>query len=237
VAKQVTIVSVRALDCSGYGLASNIVKGLDWAITDHGDGPAVANLSLGGSANDAIDAAVKRAVADGITVAVAAGNGSILGGGTDACGSSPARVPEAVTVGASDVNDKKPSWSNYGQCVDLYAPGANIVSADGSGSDNSAWKQLSGTSMASPHVAGVAALLLSAVPTATPAKIRDSLVSISTTGAPTGTNATPARLLFEPSNLVAGTLPSAGAPAPAPAPSPTPAPKPCSGLLGCLLGS
>ncbi|MCA1842283.1 MAG: S8 family peptidase, partial [Actinobacteria bacterium] len=237
VAKQVSIVSVRVLDCTGYGLASNIVKGIDWMTADHQAGvPAVANMSFGGSANSAIDAAVQKAIADGITVVAAAGNGGVLGAGADACGSSPARVKDVITVGASDATDKKPSWSNYGSCVDVFAPGANIVSADGAGTDNAAWKQLSGTSMSSPHTAGVAALILSAVPTATPADIGKAVTDVATTGLPTGSKTTAPKLLYAPYDLAPNVLPAAGAPAPPPAPGPAPAPAPCSGFLACLLG-
>ena len=237
VAKQAKIVSVRVLDCTGNGLASTIVKGIDWMTNDHQPGvPAVANLSFGGGANAAIDAAVKQAIGDGITVAVAAGNGGILGSGQDACASSPARLPEAITVGATDANDKKPSWSNYGPCVDVFAPGANIVSA-GAASD-SAWLQQSGTSMAAPHAAGVAALLLSADSDATPSEIAQALTGVATPGVVTGSKTTNPKLLYAPWNLESGVLPTAGAPAPAPAPGPAPAPTPapCSGFLGCLLG-
>lgn len=168
VAKNVEIVSVRVMDCAGSGLASNIVKGIDWVTGDHQPGEAaVANLSFGGATNAAIDAAVKRSIADdgGITFVVAAGNGSLLGSGKDACTVSPARVPEAVTVGATDSVDKRASFSNYGKCVDVFAPGKGVVSAyGGSASTDSSWKQLSGTSMAAPHAAGVAALILSIAP-------------------------------------------------------------------------
>jgi subtilisin family serine protease len=206
VAKQVSIVSVRVLDCEGSGYVSDIVEGLEWMIADHGSGPAVANLSLGGAKNSAMDAAVGRAVADGITVAVAAGNGGTFGG-QDACSTSPGRVPEAVTVGATDTSDRKTSWSNYGSCVDIFAPGNGIVSADGTASSASAWKQMSGTSMAAPHVAGVAALILAAVPGATPGKIRDALVAVATAGKVTSSKTTNPKLLYSPSNLVPGELP------------------------------
>ena len=207
VAKQVTIVSVRVLDCSGSGYVSDIVEGIEWMIADHEAGtPAVANISLGGSRNSAMDAAVGRAIGDGITVAVAAGNGGTFGG-QDACSTSPGRVPEAVTVGATDTGDRKTSWSNYGSCVDIFAPGNGIVSANGAASSNTAWTQMSGTSMAAPHVAGVAALMLAAVPGATPGKIRDALVAVATAGKVTSAKTTSPKLLHSPSNLVAGELP------------------------------
>ncbi|HET9769767.1 MAG TPA: S8 family serine peptidase, partial [Acidimicrobiia bacterium] len=198
VAKSVELVSVRVLDCDGSGFVSDIVAGLGWMIADHQDGrPAVANLSLGASRNSALDAAVQQAIDDGITVTVAAGNGGTFGA-QDACSVSPARVPQAVTVAATDAKDKKPSWSNYGTCVDLFAPGAGIVSADGAGSGTSAWASMSGTSMAAPHVAGVAALLLSAVPGAAPAKVRDALVAVATADKVTSAKTTNPKLLYAP---------------------------------------
>jgi subtilisin family serine protease len=173
----------------------------------------VANLSLGSSRNSAFDAAVQKAVADGITVAVAAGNGGAFGG-QDACSVSPARVSQAITVGATDANDKKSSWSNYGSCVDIFAPGNNIVSADGAAAGDTAWAQMSGTSMAAPHVAGVAALILSAVPGAAPAKVRDALVAVATSGKVTSSKTTNPKLLYAPSNIVPGELPALVAPTP-----------------------
>jgi subtilisin family serine protease len=163
-----------------------IISGIDWATGDHKPGtPAVANLSLGGGASTALDNAIRSLIADGVSVAVAAGNGNALGQPADACGVSPARVAEAITVGASDSADKKASFSNYGTCVDLHAPSVSIVSA-GIASDTST-ATLSGTSMASPHVAGVAALQLSVTPGASPAAVADAIKSASTKGVITGT--------------------------------------------------
>jgi subtilisin family serine protease len=224
VAKGVEIVSVRVLDCDGSGYVSDIVAGLGWMIADHQAGqPAVANLSLGSSRNSAFDAAVQKAIDDGITVAVAAGNGGTFGG-QDACSVSPARVPQAITVGATDANDRKASWSNYGSCVDIFAPGNGIVSADGAAAGDTAWAQMSGTSMASPHVAGVAALILSAVPGAAPANVRDALVAVSTAGKVTSSKTTNPKLLFAPSNIVPGELPALVAPTPPTTSPPTTSP-------------
>ena len=133
------------------------------------------NLSLGGGANTAVDDAIQRAVADGITVAVAAGNEN-----TNACNSSPARAPNALTVGATTSTDARASYSNIGTCLDLFAPGSAITSAWSTG--DSATNTISGTSMASPHVAGVAALYLEDHPSASPAEVRTALIGKATSG-------------------------------------------------------
>jgi subtilisin family serine protease len=173
VAKKVRLVAVRVLGCDGSGTTAGVIAGIDWVTKDHKPGtPAVANMSLGGGVSAALDRAVKRSIADGVTYAVAAGND-----GADACGSSPARVPDALTVGASDRKDHKPSWSNLGACVDVYAPGARITSAWDS--SDTASKVLDGTSMASPHVAGAAALYLQHHPSATPAEVASALTDAS----------------------------------------------------------
>jgi aqualysin 1 len=156
VAKGVGLVAIRVLDCNGSGYWSWVIAGIDWAAQHHQPGePAVANMSLGGGASTAVDTAVKNAIADGITFAVAAGNSN-----ADACRYSPARVPEALTVGATTSSDARASYSNYGKCLDLFAPGSSITSAWNT--DDSATKTISGTSMAAPHVAGVAAQILEA---------------------------------------------------------------------------
>ncbi len=169
VAKGVTLIPVRVLDCKGGGFASSIVAGLDFVVRDHVAGtPAVANLSIGMSVSDDVDKAVNATIADGVTVAVAAGNSN-----KDACNSSPSRVPNALTVAAIDSADTRASWSNYGSCVDLFAPGVSITSDYKDGKT----VLMSGTSMATPHVAGAAALLLEATPTATPAQISSALIA------------------------------------------------------------
>ncbi|MSY38944.1 MAG: S8 family serine peptidase, partial [Actinobacteria bacterium] len=153
VAKQVTLVPVRVLGCTGSGSTSGVIAGIDWAITHHASGPAVLNMSLGGGYSKTLNDAVVAAVADGITVVVAAGNSSV-----NACDSSPASEATAITVGATSSNDARASFSNYGSCVDLFAPGVNITSAGISGTTSAS--TFSGTSMASPHVAGAAAVYL-----------------------------------------------------------------------------
>ena len=155
VAKQVNLVAVRVLDCSGSGSTSGVIAGVDWVTNNH-TGPSVANMSLGGSASSALDTAVANSISSGVTYSVAAGNGNQAGVPQDACKSSPARVPAALTVGATDTKDQATSWSNYGSCVDLFAPGLNIVSDWYNAPSNT----ISGTSMATPHVTGVAALYL-----------------------------------------------------------------------------
>ena len=150
VAPAVSLVAVRTLDCEG-GETSGVIAGIDWAARDHRTGtPAVANLSLSGPAGENVDAAIRGLIDDGVTVAVAAGNED-----EDACDSSPAREPAALTVAASDRDDRRASFSNRGSCVDLFAPGVDIVSDWHTG--DTATDELSGTSMAAPHVAGARA--------------------------------------------------------------------------------
>lgn len=174
VAKAVTLHPVRAIDCEGEGTLSSIIAALDWIIANH-QSPAVANLSLGFEVSDALDQAVANTVAAGITTVVAAGNDTL-----DACGESPARATEAITVGASNKDDHKADFSNYGPCVDLFAPGQDIESAGIA--DDMATEFNSGTSMATPHVAGAAALFLETHPSATPAQVRDALVAAAVPG-------------------------------------------------------
>ncbi|WP_240643941.1 S8 family peptidase [Antribacter gilvus] len=191
VAKGVTLVGVRVLDCAGSGTNAGVVSGINWVAADHDAGEkAVANMSLGGSANSSINTAVTNAIADGVTFVVAAGNET-----TDACTKSPASTPNAITVGATQSNDAKASYSNYGTCLDIFAPGSSITSAWHT--STSATNTISGTSMASPHVAGAAALVLNAYPSYTPAQVRDKLVADATPNVVTspGTGS-PNRLLY-----------------------------------------
>jgi aqualysin 1 len=190
VAKNVTLVGVRVLNCSGSGSLSGVVAGIDWATANHAAGtPAVANLSLGGGPSTAIDAAINRLHNDGVTVVVAAGNN-----GTNACNGSPSRVPNAFTVAASDRYDAMPSWSNRGSCVDIIAPGVSITAAWHT--STTATRTISGTSMASPHAAGAAAKLLQGSPGSSPTTIMNSLRSSATTGVISGAGSTPNRLLY-----------------------------------------
>jgi len=177
VAKDVNLVAVRVLDCNGSGTASGIIAGVDWVTGDHDPGePAVTNMSLGfGGVVSSLDTAVRNSIADGIVYALSAGNNN-----TPACDRSPSRVREALTLGATDRNDARASFSNYGECLDLFAPGVSVTSA--SIEDDAATDVKSGTSMAAPHVAGVAALHLEIVPTATPKKVGYALTSNATSG-------------------------------------------------------
>jgi subtilisin family serine protease len=174
IAKGVKLVGVRVLNCSGAGFLSRVVAGLDWAASQ-GAYPAVINMSLGGSANATLDDAVRRAVAVGITVVAAAGNSN-----ADACDTSPARLSEAITVGATEATDARASFSNFGPCVDIFAPGRSITSTYFSADD--AVATMSGTSMAAPHVAGAAALILHEAPGASPASVAAALAERATLG-------------------------------------------------------
>ncbi|MBB5121349.1 serine protease [Streptomyces eurocidicus] len=168
VAKKAKIVAVRVLDANGSGSTEQVVAGIDWVTKNH-KGPSVANMSLGGGADEALDAAVQKAIASGVTFAVAAGNES-----TDAGKGSPARVKEAITVASSTESDQQSDFSNFGASVDLYAPGSEITS-DWNDSDTGT-KTISGTSMATPHVVGAAAVYLSGHKDATPDQVAAALV-------------------------------------------------------------
>ncbi len=167
VAKAVKLYAVRVLDCEGNGTLSGVIQGVDWVTANHVK-PAVANMSLGGGASDALDAAVRNSINAGVSYTVAAGNG-FFGIAQPACNYSPARVREAMTVGATSSSDAKASWSNYGECVDLFAPGVSITSAWHT--SRSATNTIGGTSMAAPHLAGAAALYLETNPAATAAQV------------------------------------------------------------------
>lgn len=174
VAKRVRLVAVKVLDCGGAGTLAGVISGVNWVTMHHEPSqPAVANMSLGGSYSSALNTAVNTSINDRITYAVAAGNS-----GADACSSSPASVPAAITVAATQQNDTSPPWSNFGPCVDIKAPGSAIPSTWIGPPTNT----LSGTSMASPHVAGAAARVLQRFPTWTPAQVQDFLVGIASPG-------------------------------------------------------
>ncbi len=179
VAKQVTIVPIKVLDCGGSGTNAGIIASIDWIINNHAASvPAVANMSLGGEASVAIDIAVQAMINDGISVVVAAGNGVPGIGAIDTCLVSPARLPAAITVAASEIDDNDAQYSNFGSCNDLFAPGSGILSA-GILTDTDS-TVLSGTSMASPHVAGAVALVLQGQPTFSPAQIASTIDATST---------------------------------------------------------
>ncbi|GHE50061.1 S8 family peptidase [Streptomyces vinaceus] len=189
VAKKAKLVAVRVLDDNGSGTTEQVVAGIDW-VTQHHSGPSVANMSLGGGADEALDEAVRRAIASGVTFAVAAGNES-----ADAGQGSPSRVPEAITVASSTIDDQQSSFSNFGSVVDLYAPGSDITS-DWNDSDTGT-KTISGTSMATPHVVGAAAVYLAGHPSATPAQTAAALTAAATSGAVTNPSAGTANKLLK----------------------------------------
>jgi len=194
VAKGVSLVAVRVLNCEGSGTTEQVVAGIDW-VTANADTPAVANMSLGGGADTVLDNAVQRSITAGVSYAIAAGNGFLGIFALDACTQSPARVPAALTVSATNSSDAKPSWANRGTCVDVFAPGISITSTWAT--SDTATNTISGTSMSTPHVAGAAALYLAANLTATPAQVHTAIVNQATTGVVTspGTGS-PNRLLY-----------------------------------------
>lgn len=188
VAKGVTLVPVRVLNCRGSGTNSGVIAGVDWVAAQSAR-PAVANMSLGGGVSTALDNAVTNAVNAGITFVVAAGNSNV-----DACTASPARAAAAITVGATTSTDARASYSNFGNCVDIFAPGSSITSAWYR--SNTQTNTISGTSMASPHVAGVAALYLQGG-NASPATVASALSNGATTGKVTSAGTgSPNRLLY-----------------------------------------
>ena len=210
VAPRASLVAVRVLDCNGSGSTSGVIAGIDWVASDHPAGvPAVANLSLGGGYSSSMNLAIQRVFNDGVSVAVAAGNSN-----ANACNYSPASAPEAITVGATTSTDARASFSNFGSCLDIFAPGAGILSATHLSTTSTAtWN---GTSMASPHVAGAAALLLSGEPELTPAQVTSRLSTASTTGVVTDAGSGSLnRLLF---------VGDSSTPNPTPEPPPPPPP-------------
>ncbi len=201
VAKSVTLVPVRVLDCTGTGTTSTLLAGLDWVLQDHAQSsaPAVVNMSLAGDGSSAIDTEVNSLLAAGITTVVAAGNDNM-----DACAKSPARVPGALTVGASTENDERAAFSNYGTCVDIFAPGTNVWSDWYSSPTTTAL--CSGTSESAPFVAGVAALVLEQYPTASPTTVSQTVLSQATLDTLSGVGTgSPNRLLFSLIGAVADT--------------------------------
>ncbi|MEU5721054.1 S8 family serine peptidase [Micromonospora sp. NPDC047738] len=190
VAKGVQLIAVKVLNCAGSGTTAGVVSGVNW-VTQNAVKPAVANMSLGGGVDTTLDTAVRNSVNAGITYGLAAGNDS----GANACNTSPARVTEAITVGSTTSTDARSSFSNIGTCLDIFAPGSSITSAWNT--SDTASNTISGTSMATPHVVGAAALVASANPSWTPQQVRDYLVNNATSGVVTdpGTGS-PNKLLY-----------------------------------------
>jgi subtilisin family serine protease len=210
VAKGVRLIAVRVLDAAGGGTIAQVTAGVDWVTADHTTHPAVANMSLGGGLSATLDAAVKNSIADGVVYCIAAGNA-----GANVSTVSPADVPEAITVAASDINDQFASFSNFGSGVDIIAPGVSITSSWFT--SDAATAILSGTSMATPHVSGAAALYLETHPTATPAQVAAALQSAASANA--------VKLVPSPTlNLLLfttqGEPPGSGPPPPPPPPPP-----------------
>ncbi|GAA3336874.1 hypothetical protein GCM10020358_11090 [Amorphoplanes nipponensis] len=194
VAKGVQLVAVRVLDCEGSGTTAQVAAGIDW-VTANAVKPAVANMSLGGGADTALDNAVRASIASGVSYAIAAGNGLFGLFALDACTQSPARVDTAITVSATNSSDAKPSWANRGTCVDVFAPGISITSAWST--SDTATNTISGTSMATPHVTGAAALYLATHPGDSPAQVHSAVVAAATAGVVTSPGSgSPNRLLY-----------------------------------------
>jgi subtilisin family serine protease len=224
VAKLAYLHSVRVLDCNGSGTSSTLIAGVDW-VTANRRAPAVANMSIGGSYSSAVNTAVQNSINSGVTYVVAAGNSA-----ADACAYSPSSAPAAITVGASGGTDVQASFSNYGTCVDLYAPGLSVLSAWNT--DDYATGTASGTSMASPHVAGAAALFLQANPGASPAEVTQAIISNATTGVLSSLGSgSPNRLLRVNGSGGGGTI--LPPPPPPPPPPPTNAAPTASFTVSC----
>jgi subtilisin family serine protease len=196
VAKGVRLVAVRVLNCAGSGSWAGVIAGINWVTSNHAAGqPATANMSLGGGLNASVNAAVANSITDGVTYAVAAGNSN-----ANACNFSPAATPTALTVGATDSANNRASFSNFGTCVDIFAPGVSVLSSWYT--SDTATNTISGTSMASPHVAGCASRVLGVNPTWTPAQVANYLITNATMGAVINPGAgSPNRLLYCPPTL------------------------------------
>lgn len=216
VAKSVQLFAVRVLDCSGSGSNSGVIAGVDW-VTSHRILPAVANMSLGGGASSALDTAVNNSINAGVVYAIAAGNSN-----ANACNYSPARVAAAITVGATTNTDARSSFSNYGTCLDIFAPGSNITSSWNT--SDTATNTISGTSMATPHVAGVAALYLQNNPGASALTVRNALVSNATANKVTNPGSGSPNLLLY--SLFGGVPNPTATPTNPPNPTPTSTPPP-----------
>ncbi|TQV89733.1 S8 family peptidase [Aliikangiella coralliicola] len=186
VAKGAKVYGVRVLDCQGSGSYSAIISGIEWVANNHSK-PAVANMSLGGSASSSVDNATSSLVDAGVVTVVAAGNDN-----RSACNYSPARAPKAITVASTANGDSRSSFSNYGNCVDIFAPGSNITSTSQSGGSTT----MSGTSMASPHVAGIAALYLAGSPNASPSQVEQAIKDAATTNAVSNPQGSPNLLAY-----------------------------------------
>ena len=213
VAKNVSLVAVRVLNCQGSGTTSGVIAGVDWVTSDHAAGAsAVANMSLGGSASSALDTAVANSINDGVTYAIAAGNSN-----ANACNFSPARVATAITVGSTTTSDARSSFSNFGTCLDIFAPGSSITSSWNT--SDTAINTISGTSMATPHVAGVAALFLENNSGASPVAVTAAIIGSATPNHVSNAG------LGSPNLLLYSLL--TAAPPPPPTPTPTPTPTPC----------
>ncbi len=221
VAKSATLHSVRVMDCSGNGTFSGIISGIDWVTSNH-QNPAVASMSIGaGTIVPSLDAAINNSIVAGVTYVIAAGNNNM-----DACTTSPSDVTSAIIVGATTSSDTRAPYSSFGSCVDIFAPGTSITSDWINGGTNT----ISGTSMATPHVTGAAALYLQSYPNARPDDVANAILSTATPD--TLTDATPNKLLYI-NNLPL--VPPLGNPTPTPTPSPTPSvsPTPSSTKTPC----
>jgi subtilisin family serine protease len=199
VAKNVNLVAVKVLDCTGSGAWSSVIAGIEW-VTAHKTSNSVANMSLGGGYSATINAAVSKSIAAGVVYAVAAGNDSTTTTTFNACNNSPASTPNAITVGATDPLDARASYSNVGTCLDIFAPGTNITSAGIT--NDTATSTMSGTSMASPHVTGAAAVFLSTYPGSTPAQVASGLTQSATLNKVTNAGAGSPNILLYTSNLL-----------------------------------